>query len=51
MDGHHFRPEVGKLIAHKVVNEEDSNVPKDFGIVITKDNIDEVLEEIRAYFE
>ncbi|MED0965420.1 hypothetical protein [Bacillus paramycoides] len=51
MDGHHFRPEVGQMIAHKVVNEEDSNVPKDFGIVITKDNIDEVLEQIHASFQ
>ena len=43
--------EVGKIIAHKVVNEEDRNVPKDFGIVITKDNIDEVLEQIHASFQ
>ncbi|MGR5986176.1 hypothetical protein ACUC2M_21235 [Bacillus cytotoxicus] len=48
MDGHHFRPEVGKMIAHKVVNKEDHTIPKDFGIVITKDNIDEVLDRIYA---
>lgn len=39
MDNHHFRPEAGTMIAHKVV-KEDSNVPKD--------NIDEVLEKIHA---
>ncbi|MCI0765978.1 hypothetical protein [Bacillus sp. TL12] len=48
MDGHHFRPEIGKMIAHKVVKQEDHAIPKDFGIVITKENIDDVLQNIYA---
>lgn len=48
MDGHHFTPEVGTMIAHKVTQQEDPAIPSDFGVVITKENIDEVLDEIYA---
>lgn len=45
-DGHHFYPHVGSLIAHRIVNNQDPNLPNDFGILITKDNIDFYLKDL-----
>ncbi len=33
-DGSHVYPEVTTLVAHKLINAHDNNVPKDFGLVI-----------------
>jgi hypothetical protein len=46
-DGHHFYPEVGTLIAHRISKEEDPKLPKDFGKYITAENIDPYLENLR----
>ncbi|SER70368.1 hypothetical protein SAMN04487944_108111 [Gracilibacillus ureilyticus] len=36
-DGHHFYPEVGKLIAKRISEENPAEVPEDFGIYLTKE--------------
>ena len=46
-DAHHFHPRIGTLIAHKLLALDDPNIPADFGILVTKDNIDEHLRKIR----
>lgn len=45
-DGHHYYPSVGRLIAHKLINYPDSNIPIDFGLTLTPENIEEYLNEI-----
>lgn len=39
-DGHHFYPHVGTMIAHVLTGTKDPHVPSDFGVVITKDTVD-----------
>jgi hypothetical protein len=39
-DLHHFYPFIGTLIANKISKKENDNIPNDFGIILTKDNID-----------
>ncbi|HJV34867.1 hypothetical protein [Geomonas sp.] len=48
MDGHHYYPEAGTLIAHKVMGVADQAIPADFGMLVTRANIDEKLKEIEA---
>ncbi len=44
-DDDHFYPYIGTLIAHKLSGKKDPNIPKDFGILLTKNNIDTFLEK------
>lgn len=46
-DDDHAYPDVVKLIANKLSNTENSDIPDDFGILLTKDNIDLELIEIK----
>jgi hypothetical protein len=46
-DLHHFYPDIGRLIAHRIMNTNDSNIPSDFGIAVTKENLEAHLQEIR----
>ena len=43
----HYRENVGRLIAAKIFNDKSVKVPEDFGVLVTKDNIDEHLENLR----
>ena len=48
MDGHHFYPEVGKWIVERLeLGEEAVNVPEDFGLYVTENNVDDVLNHLR----
>lgn len=51
-DDHYYAP-IGKLVSHKISGVKDANIPKDFGVLVTKQNIDEHLqnlkEQIKAY--
>ncbi len=44
-DAFHFYPFVGKKIAQKISNHEIMNDNDDFGILLTKENIDEYLKQ------
>ncbi|MCH4826807.1 hypothetical protein [Planococcus halocryophilus] len=46
-DGHHFYPEIGALISKRLEKGEDADVPEDFGVLVTEDNIDEHLAMVR----
>jgi hypothetical protein len=48
MDGHHYYPETGRLIAHKIMGVADPAIPADFGMILTPSNIEEKLQEIEA---
>ena len=43
----HYRQNVGELIAAKIFNDKSIEVPQDFGVLVTKENIDEHLENLR----
>ncbi len=52
-DLHHFYPFIGTLIANRISKKENKNIPKDFGVLVTKENIDKHLvnleEQIKNY--
>ena len=48
IDGHHFYPETGTLIAHRLTGVDDPAIPADFDMVLTRSNIEEKLREIEA---
>ncbi|MGJ0343193.1 hypothetical protein NG788_00990 [Aliarcobacter cryaerophilus] len=50
-DDDHAYPSVLKLLANKLSNVENKNIPEDFGVLLTKDNIDEHLENLRKQIE
>ncbi|MCT7506319.1 hypothetical protein [Aliarcobacter cryaerophilus] len=45
-DDDHAYPDVLKLLANKLSNFENKDIPKDFGVKLTKDNIDKYLEDL-----
>lgn len=49
----HYRSHVGNLIAKRIFNDQSIKVPKDFGVLVTKENIDQHLQnlknQIKAY--
>jgi hypothetical protein len=47
VDGSHYYPEVGKVIARFVMGNSDVRRPPDFGIILNKTNIDSHIEIIR----
>jgi hypothetical protein len=47
-DSSHYRKEVGDLILDRLFKREDAVVPEDFGTLVTPDNIESHLKEIRA---
>jgi len=46
-DGHHFYPEVGDLIAARIEQGNSADVPKDFGVYVTPENVDEHMESVK----
>mgnify|MGYP001407195944 CR=1 FL=1 len=52
-DDDHAYPHIVKFAANKIANIENSNIPEDFGVLVTKQNIDQHLknlkEQIKAY--
>lgn len=47
-DCDHVYPATGALIAHRVLGIRDASIPADFGRLVTKRNVDEVIAGIRA---
>lgn len=47
----HYRPHVGKLIAAKIFNDPIVNTTKDFGVFVTKYNVEEYLESLKRQIE
>jgi hypothetical protein len=41
--GGHFKPKIGKLIFARIFDEKNITVPADFGILVTKDNINQYI--------
>ncbi len=47
IDSSHYRSEIGDMIISKMLDNPSVNYPKDFGIWLTPDNIDEHLKNTR----
>ena len=43
----HYISSVGNLIAARIFNNQNIDIPKDFGVLVTKENIDEHLENLK----
>lgn len=46
-DNSHYTPIIGDLVLHRIYNYQTNLIPEDFGVLITKDNIEEHLTNIR----
>lgn len=46
-DDNHLYPSSLKLLANKLSNKQNRDIPEDFGVLLTKENIDEHLENLR----
>jgi len=44
----HVCPATGALIARRVIGIRDESIPPDFGKLVTRDNIDQVIADIRS---
>ena len=47
VDNSHYTPEIGNLIINRIFNYQLSKVPQDFGVLLTEDNVEEHLNNIR----
>lgn len=45
--GWHFKPKIGNLILAKIFQDESVEVPKDFGVELTKENVEAYLQNLR----
>lgn len=46
-DASHIYPGTGTLLAHRVTGQSDPNLPDDFGVLVTRDNLDRHLELVQ----
>jgi hypothetical protein len=46
-DADHFFPKIGTLVAHKISGYPDRNIPKDFGVYLTNDNLEQHISLLR----
>ncbi|HHP7232146.1 MAG TPA: hypothetical protein ACFCUY_14965 [Xenococcaceae cyanobacterium] len=47
VDNSHYTPAIGNLIVNRIFDYPTSEIPNDFGILLTKDNIESHLSKIR----
>lgn len=50
-DDNHVYPSILKLLANKLSGVDNKDIPNDFGILLTKNNIDEYLEHLKKDIE
>jgi hypothetical protein len=51
LDHSHYNPSVSRWIAARIFNDQTVMVPKDFGVWVTRKNIDSHLENLKMGFE
>ena len=47
IDDSHYRKEIGDLVINRILSTSNETVPKDFGILVDRDNIETHLQQIR----
>jgi len=50
-DASHIYPRVGTLLAHRLVAYPDTDLPTDFGVLVTQDNLPQHLDTVRERIE
>ncbi|HBB32405.1 MAG TPA: hypothetical protein DDZ80_08585 [Cyanobacteria bacterium UBA8803] len=48
VDNSHYTPKIGDLVLNRVLSYQDETVPKDFGILLTPENVESHIAKIRA---
>jgi hypothetical protein len=48
VDNSHYTPQIGNLILNRIFDYQTEQVPKDFGVLITTQNIEQHLAQIRS---
>lgn len=48
VDNSHYTPEVGELILQRIYGYETEEIPEDFGILLTPENIEQHLDKIKS---
>ena len=51
LDDDHYYPHIGKLVANKLSNTPNQDIPDDFGIILTKDNIDSYIQDFKKQIQ
>ena len=47
-NGWHFKPKISKLIFQKILKNTQNNIKDDFGVLLTKDNVDAYLKTLHV---
>lgn len=47
MDESHYTPEIGELVLQRIYGYQTEEIPEDFGILLTPENIEKHLEQIK----
>jgi hypothetical protein len=47
VDNSHYTPNIGNFVLNRILSSEPEQVPQDFGVLMTPENIDEHLAKIR----
>lgn len=50
-DGHHFYPHIGTNIINRMTNPNDPDLPTDFGVWVTQENLNSHLQYVRKVVE
>lgn len=48
IDPSHYRSEVGDLVLNRILEYNDEKVPDDFGVLLTPENIESHIEQVRS---
>jgi len=46
--GWHFKPKIGKLIFSRIFNDKNSKIDKNFGTLLSKENISNYLKKLSS---
>ncbi|OEH85469.1 hypothetical protein BHU72_05125 [Desulfuribacillus stibiiarsenatis] len=47
-DPYHFYPSIGKLMVDRLIGRPSAPLPGDFGVIVTNENIDKHLQDVRS---
>jgi len=50
-DGWHFKPKISDLVFAKIFDDKSVVIPNNFGVLLTKDNIDVHLENLKEQIQ
>lgn len=48
VDNSHYTEEIGNLVLNRILSYQAETVPKDFGVLLTPDNVESHIDQIRA---